>query len=208
MTDFSLTIDGQSVPGEGSFGVVNPATGQVFAQAPSCSRAQLDAAMEAAHRSLAGWQRILTQEQGKPLAKGVGEILGASVWFDYTASLELPVEVVQDDENVRVEVHRRPLGVVGAITPWNFPVLLAVWKIAPALLAGNTIVMKPSPFTPIATLALGEIAARRAAARRPQRGVGQRRARRLDHPAPGVRKISFTGSVATGKRWRRRPRRT
>jgi acyl-CoA reductase-like NAD-dependent aldehyde dehydrogenase len=104
MTDFSLTIDGQSVPGEGSFGVVNPATGQVFAQAPSCSRAQLDAAMEAAHRSLAGWQRdeglrrqallacaeavkarlaelapILTQEQGKPLARAQEELLGAVV---------------------------------------------------------------------------------------------------------------------------------
>lgn len=182
MTDFSLTIDGQSVPGEGTFGVVNPATGAVFAQAPACSRAQLDAAMEAAHWSLAGWQRdegrrrqtlvacaeavkarlgelapILTQEQGKPLARAQEELIGAAVWFQYTASLEIPVEVLQDDERVRIEVRRRPHGVVGAITPWNFPVLLAVWKLAPALLAGNAVVVKPSPFTPLSTLKLGEI---------------------------------------------------
>jgi acyl-CoA reductase-like NAD-dependent aldehyde dehydrogenase len=225
MTDFSLTIDGQSVPGEGSFGVVNPATGQVFAQAPSCSRAQLDAAMEAAHRSLAGWQRdegrrrqallacaeavkarlaelapILTQEQGKPLARAQEELLGAVVWFQYTASLEIPVEVLQDDERVRIEVRRRPYGVVGAITPWNFPVLLGVWKIAPALLAGNAVVIKPSPFTPLSTLKLGEILrdALPPGVLNVVSGGDELGAWVSSHPR--VRKISFTGSVATGKK--------
>src|SRR5690606_30782019 len=118
MGDFTLTIDGKSRPGEGSFGVVNPATGQVFAQAPACSRAQLDEAMEAAHRAFGPWQRdearrrsalvacaeaiqarlgelapILTQEQGKPLARANEELIGAAVWFRYTAGLEIPVEV-------------------------------------------------------------------------------------------------------------------
>ena len=65
--------------------------------------------------------------------------------------------MVQDDAAKRVEVRRRPFGVVGAITPWNFPVMIACWKIAPALLAGNTVVLKPSPFTPLSTLALGEV---------------------------------------------------
>src|SRR5262249_62072591 len=99
---------------------------------------------------------ILTQEQGKPLARAGEELFGAAIWFQYTASLEIPVEVLQDDANVRIEVRRRPYGVIGAITPWNYPVMLAVWKIAPALLAGNTIVLKPSPFTPLSTLKLGE----------------------------------------------------
>jgi acyl-CoA reductase-like NAD-dependent aldehyde dehydrogenase len=143
---------------------------------------------------------VLTQEQGKPLAKGIGEIHGAAFWFDYTASLEIPVEVLQDDASKRVEVRRRPLGVVGAITPWNFPALLATWKIAPALLAGNTVVIKPSPFTPLSTLAIGE------AIRdvlppgvvNVISGGDQLGAWVSTHPA--VRKVSFTGSVETGKK--------
>ena len=157
MSDFTMTIDGNSIAGDTSFGVINPATGAVFAQAPACSRAQLDAAMDAASRAFRPWKRdgdarraalvacaeaikarvgelapILTQEQGKPLARAAEEVIGAAVWLQYTASLAIPVEVVQDDANVRIEVRRRPYGVVGAITPWNFPVLLGVWKIAPA----------------------------------------------------------------------------
>jgi acyl-CoA reductase-like NAD-dependent aldehyde dehydrogenase len=101
--------------------------------------------------------RTLTQEQGKPLARADEEIIGCAVWFRVTAGLEIPVEVLRDDAQGRIEIRRRPYGVVGAITPWNFPVLLAVWKIAPALLAGNTVVLKPSPFTPLTTLQLGEV---------------------------------------------------
>lgn len=225
MTDFTMTIDGKSVPGDKTFGVINPATGQVFAQAPECSRAQLDAAMDAAKSAQKPWSRdlakrkqallacgaalqarigelapILTQEQGKPLAKANEELLGGAVWFQYTASLDLPVDVIQDDANVRIEIRRRPYGVVGAITPWNFPVLLAIWKIAPALLAGNTIVLKPSPFTPLSTLKLGEILrdALPAGVLNIVSGNDQLGAWITGHPA--VRKISFTGSVATGKK--------
>ena len=225
MSDFTMTIDGASVAGDTSFGVINPASGEVFAQAPECARNQLDAAMDAAARSYASWRRdlparraallacgeavkarlaelapILTQEQGKPLAKAMEELLGTAVWFQYTASLELPVEVLQDDANARIEVRRRPLGVVGAITPWNFPVLLAAWKIAPALLAGNTMVLKPSPFTPLSTLKLGEILrdALPPGVLNVVSGNDQLGAWITGHPA--VRKISFTGSVATGKK--------
>jgi acyl-CoA reductase-like NAD-dependent aldehyde dehydrogenase len=225
MTDFNLTIDGAAVPGESTFGVVNPATGQVFAQAPACSRAQLDAAMEAAHRAFGPWRRdearrrqalvacadaiqarlgelapILTQEQGKPLARAQEELIGAAVWFRYTASLAIPVEVLQDDENARIEVRRRPFGVVGAITPWNFPVLLGVWKIAPALLAGNTVVIKPSPYTPLSTLKLGEVLrdALPPGVLNVVSGGDELGAWVSGHPR--VRKISFTGSVATGKK--------
>jgi acyl-CoA reductase-like NAD-dependent aldehyde dehydrogenase len=225
VSDFTMTIDGNSIAGEHAFGVINPATGAVFAQAPECSRAQLDAAMDAASRAFRTWKQdvgvrraalvacanaikarvgelapILTQEQGKPLARATEELIGAAVWFQYTASLEIPLEVVQDDAKARIEVRRRPYGVVGAITPWNFPVLLGVWKIAPALLAGNTIVLKPSPYTPLSTLKLGEILrdALPAGVLNVVSGNDQLGAWITSHPA--VRKVSFTGSVATGKK--------
>ena len=225
MNDFTMTIDGRSVPGEGRFGVVNPATGEIFAQAPACSRAQLDAAMDAATRAFADWRGdlerrrqglaacaeavkkhlaelgpILTREQGKPLAQASEELVAAAVWLQYTASLEIPVEVLQDDASGRIEIRRRPHGVVGAITPWNFPVLLAVWKLAPALLAGNTLVLKPSPYTPLSTLKLGEILrdALPPGVLNVVSGGDALGAWITEHPA--VRKISFTGSGATGKK--------
>ena len=225
MPEFTMTIAGKAVKGAESFGVVNPATGKVFATVPDCTRAQLDEAMDAAAKAFPAWsadeprrrkvladcaaalqQRsegmapLLTQEQGKPLPKAAEELMGASMWFQYTAGLELPVEVVQDDGNARVEIRRRPLGVVAAITPWNYPLLLAVWKIAPALLAGNTIVLKPSPFTPVTTLVLGEILRDVVPAGVVNvisggDGLG---AWMTTHPVP--RKLSFTGSVSTGKK--------
>jgi len=91
--------------------------------------------------------RILTAEQGKPL-NGLGsrwEIGAAVAWTRYTASLSLPVKILQDNDEGRVELHRKPIGVVGSITPWNFPVLIAIWHIVPAVLSGNTVVSKPSP---------------------------------------------------------------
>ncbi len=225
MDQLSMTIDGAAPRTEKTIPVINPATGQEFTEVPDCTQAQLDAAMESAARAYGSWKTdvdkrrqaliacaealkarvgevapILTQEQGKPLAKATEEIMGAVVWFQYTAGLEIPVEVVSDNDRARIEVRRRPLGVVAAITPWNYPLLLATWKIAPALLAGNTVVIKPSPFTPLTTLKLGEIL----------RGVlppgvlntvsggDQLGSWMTSHPA--VRKISFTGSVATGKK--------
>jgi len=225
VSQYTMTIDGKAVRGEAALDVINPATGEPFAQAPDCSRAQLDAAMESAQAAFRSWSRdeavrrrallacaealhaaapeagrLLTREQGKPLPKAIGEFIGASVWFKITAGLEIPLEVVQDDESARIEVRRRPLGVVGAITPWNFPVLLAVWKIAPALLAGNTIVIKPSPFTPLSTLRLGEILrdVLPPGVLNVVSGGDALGAWISEHPV--VRKVSFTGSVATGKR--------
>jgi acyl-CoA reductase-like NAD-dependent aldehyde dehydrogenase len=220
-----MTIDGKAVAGKGEFGVINPSTGQVFANAPECSRDQLDTAMEAAARAFKGWSRdeakrrqvlldcakaiqakmgelapVLTKEQGKPLKNAGEELFAAAIWFQYTASLQIPVEVIQDNDAARIEVRRRPYGVVGAITPWNFPVLLAVWKIAPALLAGNTIVLKPSPYTPLSTLALGEVLRDvvPAGVVNVVSGGNDLGAWISSHPTP--RKISFTGSVATGKK--------
>jgi len=224
MTDVSMTIGGERRAAPSSFGVVNPATGEVHAEAPDCSREQLDEAFEAASKAYVDWRTdldarrealracadacfanaekigpVLTQEQGKPLKDATGEVFGAGIWFKYFADLEIPKEVIQDDDAAYAEVVRRPLGVVAAITPWNFPLILASWKIAPSLLAGNTLVLKPSPFTPRSTLLLGEILSEVLPP-----GVanvisgGDDLGRWMtSHPTP--RKISFTGSVATGK---------
>ena len=221
---YQMTIGGELMAAERTFGVINPATGRVFERAPECSEQQLDAAMSAAERTFSTWRRdvtarrealqdcaaalrsavddlapVLTREQGKPLARSVWEIKAAAKSFARTAELEIPVEVVIDNDRVRVEVHRRPIGVVAAITPWNFPVSLAAWKIAPALLAGNTVVLKPSPFTPLATLRVGEIlrSVLPPGVLNVVSGGDELGASMTTHPA--VRKISFTGSVATGK---------
>ncbi len=225
MSTFSMTLAGEGVEAARTFGVINPATGDVFAEAPDCTEAQLGEAMTSAAEAFRSWRngeetrrqalqdcavaidaradelaRIQTCEQGKPLDNSLGEIHGAAQWFKDTATLPIPLDVVQDDENGRIEVHRKPLGVVGAITPWNYPVSMAVWKIAPALLAGNTVVLKPSPYTPLATLKLGEVLREvlPPGVLNIVSGGDELGAAITAHPT--VRKISFTGSVETGKR--------
>src|SRR5437763_3589313 len=168
-----MIIGGDRRAAAGTFDVINPATGEPWAQAPDCSKEQLDEAMTAAAKAYIDWRTdenarrdalracanimfgaggdlapILTKEQGKPLSQANIECLGEGLWFNYFADLEVPKEVIQDDDNAYAEVVRKPMGVVAAITPWNFPLVLASWKIGPALRAGNTIVLKPSPFTP------------------------------------------------------------
>lgn len=224
MSTFTMTINGEAVPGDSHLDVVNPATGEVAFQVPDASSSQLDAAMSAAAKAQAEWAEdeaarrdalracaqalfgaaqdigpTVTTEQGKPLAKGMEELFGAGAWFQYYADLDVPPVVIQDDDSARVEVVRRPMGVVAAITPWNYPLILASWKLAPALLAGNTVVIKPSPFTPASTLQMVDLL-------RPLLPPGVLSAvsggddlgkLMTSHPVP--RKISFTGSVSTGK---------
>ncbi len=220
----TMTIGGEPICGTRTFGVINPATGNVFAEAPECSKSELDDAMDAAARAYCTWRAdeearreglrrvaeavmaaqgelaaLLTAEQGKPLPGAAYEVEQAALWMRVSAELELPREVVQDDAAAYAEVVRRPLGVVAAITPWNYPLLLAAWKIGPALLAGNTVVLKPSPFTPLATLKLGEILTPLLppGVVNVVSGGDELGAWMTSHSA--VRKISFTGSVATGK---------
>ena len=219
-----MTIDGLEVAGKASFAVEDPATSRTIGYAPDCAPEDLDAAMDGAARAFADWRedenarrgilsrcadeieghvdslaRLLTLEQGKPLARASEEVQGAAAWFRITAELPIPVEVVQDDERARIEVHRRPLGVVAAITPWNYPFMLAAWKIAPALLAGNTVVLKPSPFTPLTTLVLGSLlrSVLPPGVLNTVSGGDETGAAMSSHPA--VRKISFTGSIEAGK---------
>ncbi len=224
MSDFTMIIGGDARPSEKTFGVINPATGEVWAQAPDCSQQQLDEAFDAAAKAYIDWRTdedarrdalrqcaalmfgaggelapVLTQEQGKPLAQANVECLGAGVWFQYFADLEVPKEVIQDDANAYAEVVRKPMGVVAAITPWNFPLVLASWKIGPALRAGNTIVLKPSPFTPLATLKMGELLNQvlPPGVLNVVSGGDELGKWMTSHPVP--RKVSFTGSVQTGK---------
>ena len=148
---------------------------------------------------------ILTLESGKPLNGfgGVGsmfEVGGAIEWCRVTAEIELPVEVVQDNDDARVEVHHKPLGVVASITPWNFPLMIALWHIIPALLTGNTVVVKPSEYTPLATLKFVELAntVLPPGVLNSVAGDGSLGAQMSSHR--DVQKIAFTGSSQTGKK--------
>lgn len=225
MHHYQMTIDGRPHSTSADFEVYNPATGELVARAPRASRADVDAAMKAAATAQPSWARdeparrnllkvvaeeirnsvdeiapVLTAEQGKPLREARGEVMSTALWCDYYADLDVPDEVIQDDGKAYVEVRRRPLGVVAAITPWNYPLTLAAWKIAPALRAGNTLVLKPSPFTPLSSLVLGSVMARVVppGVFNVVSGTDTLGPWMTGHAVP--RKISFTGSVATGRR--------
>ena len=224
MPDFQLLIDGKMVPGAETLDVVNPATEGLAGTCSRASASQLDQAVEAARAAFPGWAAtpieerraalervadiamanaqelgaILTSEQGKPLPEAVAESFGFGVFTKHFAGLDLPVEVLEDSDARRVEAHRHPLGVVAAIIPWNFPLILLGFKLGPALLAGNTLVVKPAPTTPLATLRLAELLE---GALPP--GVLNVIADANDLGSqltahPDVRKVSFTGSTATG----------
>jgi acyl-CoA reductase-like NAD-dependent aldehyde dehydrogenase len=226
MTTFAHLVDGRLVPGRRHFDVVDPATGAAFAACPDATDEDVEAAMSAAARAFAGpWPRdepqrrqclarmaetvaaraeaigrVVCQEQGKPLAQAIGEVKGAAQVLALYAREPIPQEVLRDDARARVTVVRRPLGVTAAITPWNYPVYTLVVKLAPALLAGNTVVAKPSPYTPLSSLALGAALcdAVPAGVLNVLGGSDAVGAALTTHPA--ARKISFTGSVPTGKK--------
>ena len=224
--DYTLTIDGAADAGPATFEVVNPATGAAFATAPDAGAAELDHAVAAARKAFPGWRaipiaerqamvkalgaklgehkdelmRLLTREQGKPHADAIMDVLGGAYWCGVFAGMDVPTTVVEDSDKRRLEIRHTPIGVVGALAPWNFPVYLAMLKTAPALVAGNTLVLKPSPFTPLTTLRIGELA----------RDIfppgvfnvlsGGDALGPLMTSHPGIDKISFTGSSATGRK--------
>jgi len=162
----------------------------------------LGAALEANMPEL---MELITRETGKPLQglNNVGsgmELGGAVAWTHVTADLPLEPEVIQDNEQARIEIHRKPLGVVASVTPWNWPLMIAIWHVIPALRAGNTVVLKPSEYTPVATARFVELAQ---AVLPPGvlnllTGGGDVGAALTQHE--GVDKIVFTGSTRTGKR--------
>jgi acyl-CoA reductase-like NAD-dependent aldehyde dehydrogenase len=221
-----MLINGTLVDTEDKLQVVNPATGASFASCAVADEAMLDRAVAAAKDAYPAWARkswaergaplaeladrvdarredfarLLTQEQGKPIADARGETGLVVDFLKYYATADIPVEQISDSPQTHVEVHRKPLGVVAAICPWNFPLLIAAYKLAPAVLAGNTVIVKPAATTPLTTLMLGELAADLFPA-----GVVNVIADRNDLGAalsrhPDIAKVTFTGSTATGKR--------
>ncbi|UFH51244.1 aldehyde dehydrogenase family protein [Pseudomonas sp. KNUC1026] len=227
MHEYPYIVGGQARSGsEGSFEVIEPATGKPFARCAAAGREQLDEAVALARQAFAGWRcssheqrgaalsniaadieadaeaiaRLIVREQGKPLALAMNEVMGGVAWARYRAAQQLPVEVIEDSGQNRIELHRRPLGVVASITPWNWPFMIAVWHIMPALRAGNCVISKPSSLTPLSTLKLGEIIARHvpAGVMSVLTGVGGLGGAMAAHP--GIDKIVFTGSTQTGQR--------
>ncbi len=227
MSEYKMLIGGKLVAAPTTIDVINPATEQSIAQCPVASEEQLDQAVEQANIALKSWRhtnivdrsamllrlvdaveanaedfaRLLTLEQGKPLSQARDEVMFSQLFVRHFAeNAEMPVEVLLEDKNQRVEVHRKPLGVVAGICPWNFPLLITMYKLAPALIMGNTVIIKPAPTTPLTSLKLGELAKDIFPAGvlnilTDDNGLG---------PAitshPGIAKVSFTGSTPTGKR--------
>jgi acyl-CoA reductase-like NAD-dependent aldehyde dehydrogenase len=225
LSDFSMLIDGRLVAGGTSMEVVNPATAAPFATCPVASEAQLDEAVAAARAAFPAWSavsvaereallhaagdvieahadelaRLLTQEQGKPLANALREVKGAAATLRRASGARLADREGNDADGRRITYRRRPLGVVAAIVAWNFPLSMMATKIAAALVAGNTVVAKPAPTTPLTTLRAGMLLkdAFPAGVLNVLGDDGTIGPRLTAHP--GVRKITFTGSTATGR---------
>ena len=201
--DLAGTVEGVGVP-EAIAAIAAAKTAfPAWAATPDAERQQLVARcadmIEAHAEELA---QLLTAEQGKPL-NGLGSRyeLGAAVaWARHTASLPLPVETIQSDGQVSAAIHRVPLGVVASITPWNWPIMIAIWQIMPAMRAGNSVVLKPSPFTPLSTLRLVELLQQILPAGVLNVVVGDEAIGPLLSSHPDIAKVSFTGSCATGRR--------
>lgn len=225
-TDFKLLVGGELVAGEEALEVIDPATGAVFARCPAAGKAQLDRAVVMARRARHGWAgksfeeraaaikrmagvlranqnelaELLTREQGKPVAQSRDEITRAATQSEGMAAISIPVEKLMEDAERRIELHYRPLGVVGVITPWNAPINLAAGPLVSALYTGNTVVLKPSPYTPLCTLKIGELLRDVFPAGVINVLAGGDELGHWMTEHPGIDKISFTGSVATGKK--------
>lgn len=223
---YTMTIDGKSVAGSETFGVENPARGEEFARAPDCTQAELDQAVAAARKALPAWKatpldkrrealgalagvimqnadelaRLLTTEQGKPHPDAQADVMGGAFWLAESAKFDIPEHVVEDTDERYGVTRYGPVGVVGAIVPWNFPVLLAAFKLGPALLAGNTVVLKPAPTTPLTTLRIGELMRDVLPAGVLNVISGSDRLGPWLTAHDGIDKVSFTGSTATGKK--------
>ncbi|MFK0039825.1 aldehyde dehydrogenase family protein [Paenarthrobacter sp. NPDC090517] len=214
-------------PGQDSRTILDPATGEAVGEAPIHTVEDLEAAIAGAAAAQPAWAalghearsaalmkaadaversaeelaQLLSREQGKPLngPNARFEVGACAAWLRATAATPLDPETVVDDGETHAELHYRPIGVVGAIGPWNWPMMITVWQIAPALRMGNAVVVKPSEYTPLSVLALASIINQELpdgllSVVSGGRDVGESLAA---HDAIG--KVMFTGSTATGK---------
>ena len=223
---YPCLIDGELVTTSATMEVLNPANEEVIATVPSCGQDELDRAVAAARRAFRDWRktssqerqkvvqaiaakikenadelfRLLTSEQGKPHAQAKQEVYGAAGLAAAQSSLTLDDVINQDDDTRLSRTRRVPVGVVGGIVPWNFPLMMAVQKIVPALISGCTIVLKPSPFTPLTTLRIAELIKDVVPAGTVNIITGPDELGPLITEHPDIDKITFTGSTATGKK--------
>jgi acyl-CoA reductase-like NAD-dependent aldehyde dehydrogenase len=223
---YSNLIDGELVTTAGTMDVINPATEEVVGQVPAAGQDELDRAVAAARRAFQSWKtttpeerqkvvqgiaatikenadelfRLLTSEQGKPHNQAQQEIYGAAGLAAAQSTLRLEDVINQDDDTRLSRTRRVPVGVVGGIVPWNFPIMMAIQKIVPALVAGCTIVLKPSPFTPLTTLRIAELIKDVVPAGTVNIITGPDELGPMITGHPGIDKITFTGSTATGKK--------
>ncbi len=226
MTDYRNLIDGEMTDNGQWLDVVNPANEDVVGRVPACGKDELDRAVAAARRAFKTWRktspeerqkvvqgiaaaikdnadelfRLLTTEQGKPHHQAQQEIYGAAGLAAAQSTLTLDDVVNQDDDERLSRTRRVPVGVVGGIVPWNFPVMMAIQKIVPALISGCTIVLKPSPFTPLTTLRIAELIKDVVPAGTVNIITGEDSLGPLITEHPDIDKITFTGSTATGKK--------
>lgn len=230
MKTYPLYLNGEFVTTEQAKAVINPAKGEAFANISTIDRARVAQAISDAHTAFAGWRKltgkargeylhaiahhlearkdeiakVITLENGKPLAQSLGEVAGAADhlrWFAEEARRAYGRIVPNQVDGKRHLIVKSPLGVVGAISPWNFPLILAVRKVAPALAAGCTVVLKPASQTPICAALFAECVD---AAKLPP-GVFQLVAGTASEIGAEFlqnsrcRKITFTGSTEVGK---------
>lgn len=214
-------------PETGGREILDPATGEVVGRTPEHSVADLEAAIAQAHTAQPAWEALghdqrralmnkaadaiaanaealavlLSREQGKPLngPNARFEVGGAEAWLRAAAAFDLEAEVLVDDGTTYAEMHYRPFGVVGAIGPWNWPMMISVWQLAPALRMGNTVVMKPSEYTPLSVLALVHVINQVLPEGVLHVVAGGRDVGALLSTHKDIDKVMFTGSTATGK---------
>lgn len=220
-----LSIAGERRTAARTLAVIDPATASPFIEVPCAEAADVTAAVAAAAAAAPDWAAVpvaergaavtalaeviadhldeladlLTHEQGKPLDRARGEIESGIRFLTTVTGFELADEVLRSGPDEEIVLQRVPVGVVGAITAWNYPMLLAAWKLGPALYAGNPVVLKPSPYTPVATLRLGELAQSVLPPGVVQVLSGDDRTGQALVADERVRKISFTGSQRAGR---------
>ncbi|KAL8940329.1 MAG: hypothetical protein Q9211_002342 [Gyalolechia sp. 1 TL-2023] len=205
---------------------INPATIQPLPEVPVSTQEDVDRAVTCARAAYKSWSKVpidergqklrdyadilddhkdefaklLTQEQGKPLAQSYVEFGMATTWLRAVSTMEIPEDLIEDTEDRRVVCRYMPLGVTCGIVPWNFPILLAIGKVGPALYTGNTIIIKPSPYTPYCNLKLVELGMQIFPPGVLQALSGEEDLGPMFTAHPDIDKISFTGSIATGKK--------
>lgn len=221
-----MLINGKLVASDNTINVINPATEEIFATVPKGTPEHIDMAVAAAKEAFPAWAarpeserqdmvarmakvvednadelaRIMTQEQGKPLPEALGEMAWSQGYMGHYATLSVEGRVIQDDDDFDIRMRRVPLGVVAGICPWNFPLLVPLWKMGPALVAGNTIVIKPAPTTPVTILRYLELCNEFLPAGVVNIVTDENDLGPLLTGHKDVAKVSFTGSTATGKK--------